>query len=181
MSKSLFASTICRTNFRREVLAEAWHIPPRTPDAELRIFHRDSGTSDIVTIDGETARDFDDAVWVDRLPNGNFALQVHIADVSHMCARDSNRPRGSLQRHQRYFPDRAVSMCRWSFPPTLFASAQRGPPRPLRFLEIDHRGAIAAQEFCSGMIRSAERMTYTNVFGVLEGDACAPRTLQPSG
>ena len=70
-----------------------------------------SAICDIVTIDGETARDFDDAVWVDRLPNGNYALQVHIADVSHYVrpARPSTRE-ARLRGTSVYFPDRAVPM-----------------------------------------------------------------------
>ena len=64
-----------------------------------------------MTIDGETARDFDDAVAVALLPNGNFELQVHIADVTHYV-----RSRTPLDREARlrgtsvYFPDRAVPM-----------------------------------------------------------------------
>src|SRR5207237_8723256 len=65
----------------------------------------------IVTIDGETARDFDDAVLVTQLENGNYELQVHIADVAHYVT-----PGSALDREARlrgtsvYFPDRAVPM-----------------------------------------------------------------------
>jgi len=68
--------------FPDDVIAAARSVPRRVSEEEIR-GRRDFRELDIVTIDGETARDFDDAVWVDRLPNGNWALQVHIADVSH--------------------------------------------------------------------------------------------------
>ena len=68
--------------FPPEVIEQAQAIPSAIP-AEEFAGRRDFRGLDIVTIDGETARDFDDAVWVDKLPNGNYALQVHIADVSH--------------------------------------------------------------------------------------------------
>ena len=57
-------------------------FPATFPAAEI-VARRDFRDFPIVTIDGETARDFDDAVWVDRLPGGNYALHVHIADVSY--------------------------------------------------------------------------------------------------
>ena len=85
-----------------EIMIRAHHIPHEFPGrcagTGAQRFGRDSGgriarrrdfrALDIVTIDGETARDFDDAVWVERLANGNFALQVHIADVSYYVRPD---------------------------------------------------------------------------------------------
>ena len=65
----------------------------------------------IVTIDGETARDFDDAVHVAALPNGHFELQVHIADVAHYVKRGSPLDREArLRGTSVYFPNRAVPM-----------------------------------------------------------------------
>ena len=96
-----------------------------------------------MTIDGETARDFDDAVWVDRLPNGNYALQVHIADVSHYV-----RPGTPIDVEARlrgtsvYFPDRAVPMLPFELSTEhLFAEAA-GVDRLVlsALLEIDHHG-----------------------------------------
>lgn len=157
--------------FPAEALEEAQSIPGVISGDELR-GRRDFRDQDCVTIDGETARDFDDAVWVDRLANGNFLLHVHIADVSHYV-----RPGGAIDREALvrgtsvYFPDRAVPM----LPLELSTEICSLKPRVDRLamsalLEIDHRGDVVAQEFCRSVIRSAERMTYTDVHLILEGD-----------
>jgi ribonuclease R len=158
--------------FPDEVLAEAKSIP-RTIAAEEISRREDFRDLEIVTIDGETARDFDDAVWAERLPDGHFALQVHIADVSHYVKPGSALDREALRRGTSvYFPDRAVPM----LPIELSTDICSLRPHEDRLvlsvlLEIDRQGEIVTQEFRHGVIRSAERMTYTDVFRVLEGDA----------
>jgi ribonuclease R len=159
-------------HFPDDVLEQARSLPGAIPEAELAR-RRDFRALDIVTIDGETARDFDDAVWVERLPEGRFALQVHIADVSHYVRPGSPIDREALLRGTSvYFPDRAVPM----LPVELSTDQCSLRPHEDRLvlsalLEIDSTGDVVAQEFCRGVIRSAERMTYTAVHGVLEGDA----------
>jgi ribonuclease R len=158
--------------FPDDVLAQAQSLPGAIAEAEMAR-RRDFRALDIVTIDGETARDFDDAVWVERLPDGRFALQVHIADVSHYVRPGSPIDREALLRGTSvYFPDRAVPM----LPVELSTDQCSLRPHEDRLvlsvlLEIDATGDVVAQEFCRGVIRSAERMTYTAVHGVLEGDA----------
>ena len=119
----------------------------------------------IVTIDGETARDFDDAVLVRSLPNGNNELQVHIADVSWYV-----RPGSALDTEARmrgtsvYFPDRAVPM----LPHALSSGMCSLLPNEDRLvlscsMEIDPRGEIVGYRVTEGVIRSVRRMTYTSV------------------
>jgi ribonuclease R len=158
--------------FPPKVVGQAESIPNVIAAREL-VGRRDFRDLDIVTIDGETARDFDDAVWVDRFPNGNFALQVHIADVSHYV-----RPGSPIDAEARlrgtsvYFPDRAVPMLPFELSTNICSLNPRVDRLVLSALvEIDHQGEIVAQEFTQGVIRSAERMTYTDVHLVLEGDA----------
>jgi ribonuclease R len=158
--------------FSHEVLRQAHTIPHEIAGGELQR-RRDFRALDIVTIDGETARDFDDAVWVEHLAHGNFALQVHIADVSHYVRPGSPIDEEALRRGTSvYFPDRAVPM----LPVELSTDICSLRPHEDRLvlsvlLEIDRHGDIVSQKFMRGVIRSAERMTYTNVFRILEGDA----------
>jgi len=158
--------------FPPEVVEQAESIPNVIAARDLA-GRRDFRSLEIVTIDGETARDFDDAVWVDRLANGNYALQVHIADVSHYV-----RPGTPIDAEARlrgtsvYFPDRAVPMLPFELS-TGICSLNPGVDRLVlsALLEIDHQGEIVGQEFTPGVIRSVERMTYTNVHLLLEGDS----------
>ncbi len=158
--------------FPEDAIEQAREIPHEIPAAELDR-RSDFRELDIVTIDGETARDFDDAVWVERLPNGHFALQVHIADVGHYVRPGTPIDEEALLRGTSvYFPDRAVPM----LPVELSTDICSLRPHEDRLvlsalLEIDRQGDAVAQKFTRGVIRSAERMTYTNVFRVLEGDA----------
>jgi ribonuclease R len=159
-------------HFPDDVLDQARSLPGPIPPSEIER-REDFRNLDIVTIDGETARDFDDAVWVERLENGSFALQVHIADVSHYVRPGSPIDREALFRGTSvYFPDRAVPM----LPVELSTDQCSLRPHEDRLvlsalLEFDGRGDLLSQRFTSGVIRSAERMTYTAVHGVLEGDA----------
>jgi ribonuclease R len=160
--------------FPAEVLEQAQSVEAIIPARELR--HRgDYRHLPIVTIDGETARDFDDAVLVQRLENGNYELQVHIADVAHYVTEgspldDEARLRGTSV----YFPDRAVPMLPLELS-TDICSLRPHVDRQVMscVMEIDRQGDIAGYEIGEGVIRSAERMTYTDVNLCLEGDTHA--------
>ncbi len=154
--------------FPPPVLAEAEERAQETvaslPSAEIA--HREDFRGlPIVTIDGETARDFDDAVMVRPMSNGNTELQVHIADVSYYVhsgsALDTEaRVRGTSV----YFPDRAVPM----LPHALSSGMCSLLPHEDRLvlscvMEIDARGEVLSYRVAEGLIRSARRMTYTSV------------------
>jgi ribonuclease R len=166
--------------FPEDVLAQARSIPAAIPPDEIAR-RQDFRDLDIVTIDGETARDFDDAVWVERLASGCFLLQVHIADVSHYVRPSSPIDReAALRGTSVYFPDRAVPM----LPVELSTNQCSLRPHEDRLvlsalLEIDSQGDVIAQRFVRGVIRSVERMTYTAVHGALEGDSALRERYAP--
>src|SRR5712672_2180867 len=157
--------------FPPSVIDEAQAIEPVTPTQELN-HRRDYRNLPIVTIDGETARDFDDAVHVRLLENGNYELQVHIADVAQYVTRDSAiDAEARLRGTSVYFPDRAVPM----LPLELSTDICSLVPHVDRLvmscvMEIDPQGEIVRYELAEGVIRSAHRMTYTDVNAILEGD-----------
>jgi ribonuclease R len=170
-----------------EIIIRKHHLPNVFPDevqqearaTQAHVTESDlSGRRDfrhlpIVTIDGETARDFDDAVHVTALPNGHYELQVHIADVAHYVARGSGLDREArLRGTSVYFPNRAVPM----LPEELSNGICSLNPKVARLvmsvvMELDGAAKLLRAEFFQGVIRSAERMTYTNVNKVIEGDA----------
>src|ERR1700676_3294111 len=174
-----------------EIMIRKFHLPHRFPPAVIEeaqaienVIHaselhhrRDYRDLPIVTIDGETARDFDDAVHVRQLENGNYELQVHIADVAQYVTPDSPLDQEArLRGTSVYFPDRSVPM----LPLELSTDICSLRPQVDRLvlsctMEIDHEGEIVAYEISEGVIRSANRMTYTAVNAVIEGNANARR------
>jgi ribonuclease R len=157
--------------FPAEVLEEAQQINPVVPQKEIA-HRRDFRNLPIVTIDGETARDFDDAVLVTRLANGNYELQVHIADVAQYVDDGSAIDEEARNRGTSvYFPDRAVPMLPLELS-TDICSLRPDVERLVLscIMEIEPNGEVAFYELAEGVIRSAQRMTYTDVNAVIEGD-----------
>jgi ribonuclease R len=151
-----------------EAVAEAVRLGTVVAERDIR------GRTDFrqvatVTIDGEHARDFDDAITIEKLSNGHFWLGVHIADVSHYVQEGSALDREAYERGTSvYFPERAVHM----FPSELATGLCSLNPHVDRlvqscFMEIDRRGQVVRHEFHDGVINSNERMTYTAVNGIL--------------
>jgi ribonuclease R len=163
--------------FPDRVLQEARNVavpPASDPNSREQIGNarRDFRDLRIVTIDGETAKDFDDAVLVRELENGGYELQVHIADVAHYV-----RPGTALDLEARlrgnsvYFPDRAIPM----LPMELSTDVCSLRPDEDRLvlscvMQLGPDGAVLSSEVSEGVIRSARRMTYTQVHAILEGD-----------
>jgi len=155
-----------------ESVAEAIRLGATVADRDIRS-RTDFRDVPTVTIDGEHARDFDDAITLDKLPNGNFRLGVHIADVSHYVQEGSALDREAYDRGTSvYFPERAVHM----FPSELATGLCSLNPHVDRLvqsclMEVDRRGHVVRYEFHDGVINSDERMTYTAVNGILtDGD-----------
>ncbi len=155
--------------FPENVLAEALRVA-HLDEAEAAS-RRDFRSLPIVTIDGEMARDFDDAVLVTE-HSGGYELQVHIADVAEYV-----RPGTDLDLEARlrgtsvYFPDRAIPMLPHELS-TGICSLRPGEDRLVLscIMQLDAEGRIESYEIVEGVIRSAARMTYTEIHAILEGD-----------
>src|SRR5438445_1955105 len=167
-------------SFSGEVLDEAERSAKPVSEIQ-RAGREDFRDLPIITIDGETARDFDDAVYVEHCADGGWNLQVHIADVAHYVRTESALDgEARLRGTSVYFPDRAVPM----LPEALSNGMCSLKPREDRLvmsclMEFDATGRMRESRMTAGVIRSAERMTYTNVNKVLEGDAEASARYAP--
>ncbi|HMG86444.1 MAG TPA: VacB/RNase II family 3'-5' exoribonuclease [Terracidiphilus sp.] len=157
--------------FPEKVLAEARDVAFLDEVEANR--RRDCRGLPIVTIDGETARDFDDAVLVRERADGGYELQVHIADVAEYVGSGTDLDlEARLRGTSVYFPDRAIPM----LPHELSTGICSLRPKEDRLvlsciMQLSSAGRIESFEIIEGVIRSAERMTYTDVHAILEGDA----------
>jgi len=151
-----------------EAVAEATRLGSAVSERDIRN-RTDFRAVPTVTIDGEHARDFDDAITIEKLDNGHYWLGVHIADVSHYVREGSALDREAYERATSvYFPERAVHM----FPSELSTGLCSLNPHVDRlvqscFMEVDRRGEVVRYEFHDGVINSDERMTYTDVNAIL--------------
>jgi ribonuclease R len=157
--------------FPPEVEAEAARVPTqvRPEDTAGRTDFRPWAT---VTVDPETARDHDDAISLDRLPNGHWLLAVHIADVAHYVREGSALDQEAYLRGTSvYFPDRVVPMLPHALSSNI-CSLVDGQDRLTQsvVMEIDAKGRVKKAEFHDGVIRSAARMTYQQVQKIVDGD-----------
>ncbi|MCH7680365.1 RNB domain-containing ribonuclease, partial [candidate division KSB1 bacterium] len=176
---------VCHTyeiplEFPKEVLQEAELA--EEPDEKGIQKRKDFRKLLTVTIDGETSRDFDDAISIEKLKNGHFRLWVHIADVSHYVRPDTPLDREALLRGTSvYFPDRAVPM----LPEKLSNQVCSLNPKVDRLtmsavMEVDGQGQVANAEFFRSVICSDERMTYTAVNKILiDQDQALRRRYKP--
>ena len=155
--------------FPEEVVAQARLIPQKIDPQQIkgRLDIRDMS---LFTIDGEDAKDFDDAVSIEKLPNGNYRLGVHIADVTYYVKVGSSIDKEAYKRGTSiYLVDRVIPM----LPKELSNGICSLNPNEDRlaitvFMEIDHGGQVVNYTIHESVIRSKARMIYDDVTELLE-------------
>src|SRR6476619_7164813 len=156
------------TEFPSDVLEQAERIPERV-DAQQIAGREDLRDQFIVTIDPDDARDFDDAVNVEKLPNGGWQLGVHIADVAAYVEPGSALDREARRRgNSVYLPDRVIPM----LPERLSNGVCSLKPQVDRlthsvFIQFDKNGNAKSARFAKTVIRSARRLTYKEAYAIL--------------
>ncbi|MEK5172873.1 ribonuclease R [Heyndrickxia sp. FSL W8-0496] len=154
--------------FPEEVLEQANNVPDTIDESEIGN-RRDLRQETIVTIDGADAKDLDDAVTVTRLENGHYKLGVHIADVTHYVTEGSPIDREALERGTSvYLVDRVIPM----IPHRLSNGICSLNPKVNRFtlsceMEINDKGEVVNHEIFESIIKTTERMTYSDVNKIL--------------
>ena len=157
--------------FNDEVKEELKYIPNAVNKEDLK-GRRDFRDLDIITIDGDDSKDFDDAVYLEELPNGNYSLGVYIADVSHYVKEGSPLDKEALKRGTSlYLADRVIPM----LPHELSNGICSLNPDEDRLvlaciMEYSKLGKLINYEICEGVINSHHRMTYNKVNKILNGD-----------
>lgn len=155
--------------FPEEVLQESDSVPEQISEGDLA-GRRDLRNKKMVTIDGEDAKDLDDAVSVERLPNGNVLLGVHIADVSYYVKEGSVLDQEAFNRGcSVYLVDRVIPM----LPPRLSNGICSLNPQVDRLtltceMEMDEDANVVNYDIYPSVIRTNERMTYSNVRKIIE-------------
>lgn len=158
--------------FPDEVMQEAESVPETIREEDLK-GRRDLRGRTIVTIDGEDAKDLDDAVEVSRLENGNYLLGVHIADVGYYVREGSALDREAFNRGTSvYLVDRVIPM----LPHRLSNGICSLNPQVDRLtlsceMEIDPAGKIVSHDIYPSVIKTVERMTYSNVRKLVDDEA----------
>ncbi|GJM07003.1 MAG: ribonuclease R [marine bacterium B5-7] len=165
-----------------EVLAEIEGISETVSEADKK-GRFDVRDLPLVTIDGETARDFDDAVYAEALPKGGWRLIVAIADVSHYVQQGSALDSSAEDRgNSVYFPGEVIPM----LPEILSNGLCSLNPHTDRLcmicdMQIDTEGKLKASRFVEGVMHSQARLTYTQVGDFLQGNQKAiPDAVQPA-
>ncbi|MFK7866595.1 MAG: ribonuclease R family protein [Alphaproteobacteria bacterium] len=160
--------------FPQEVGAEAAALPAFDPDhAPL---HQDLTYIPFVTVDGEDARDFDDAIAATKTEDGGFMLHVAIADVAHYVAQDGALDTQAQHRgNSVYFPDLVIPM----LPERLSNDLCSLRPQVIRpvlcvKMKIDGQGKLTSYEFNRGYIYSRARLTYNQLEAALDGTSQNP-------
>ncbi len=169
--KSMLYSYNLADGFKQDVLTEAESvaIPVSEQDIKDRKDYRKLLT---FTIDGEDAKDFDDAVSVERLKGGKYRLGVHIADVSHYV-----KPFGKIDKEAYsratsvYFPESVIPM----LPEKLcndVCSLKEGVERLTLscVMTVDKKGKVVDCEISPSVIKSSARLTYNQVQAIIDGD-----------
>jgi ribonuclease R len=158
--------------FPEEVEAEAAAVPQAVGEADLR-GRTDFRSWPTVTVDPETARDHDDAISLDKLPNGHWRLAVHIADVAHYVRPGTLLDQEAYLRGTSvYFPDRVVPMLPHALSSGI-CSLVDGQDRLTQtvVMDLDAKGRVTKALFHDGVIKSAARMSYQQVQKIVDGDA----------
>ena len=167
-----------------EVVSRKWALPRvfseaaiteseaalRQVEGDERQQRADYTRRTIVTIDGETARDFDDAIEAEELPGGGFRIGIHIADVSHYVRPGTVLDADAIERGTSvYFPDRAIPMLPERLSNDLCSLRPDEERRTVSaLLTLDASGEAVKAEFTRSLIRSRARLTYSSVGAFLE-------------
>ncbi|MCR2043105.1 ribonuclease R [Anaerosalibacter massiliensis] len=157
--------------FPNKVINQVNSIEQSVSQEEIgrRVDLRDLNT---FTIDGEDAKDFDDAVSIEKLENGNYKLGVHIADVSHYVKENSPLDKEALNRgNSIYLVDRVIPMLPKELSNGICSLNPKEPRLTLSvFMEIDKKGNVKEHKVIETVIESKERLIYDDVSDLLEKD-----------
>lgn len=159
-----------KVEFSAETEKELEQIPDEVKESELKN-RKDFTDLNVITIDGDDSKDFDDAVYLEKI-NDNFKLYVFIADVSHYVKEGSPLDKDAYKRGTSvYLADRVIPMIPRKLSNGICSLNENVNRLVLAcIMEIDYKGNLINYDICEGVIKSHHRMTYNNVNKILNND-----------